>query len=73
MSQHHLEKTDAGYKIYLYIFYVCAIIMVSSLVFGIYITMIEWMENGTYVMGEAIQNTFIPVENFSRVSTWIFF
>ena len=24
-------------------------------------------------MGEAIQNTFIPFENFARVSTWIFF
>ena len=60
MNQRHLEKSDAGYKVYLYIFYVCGFIMVSSLVFGVYITMIEWMENGTYVMGEAIQNTFIP-------------
>ena len=31
------------------------------------------IENGRYVMGEAIQNTFIPFENFARVSTWIFF
>jgi len=60
MNQRHLEKSDAGYKVYLYIFYVCGFIMVSSLVFGVYITMIEWMEHGTYVMGEAIQNTFIP-------------
>jgi hypothetical protein len=73
MSQHHLEKSDAGYKVFLYIFYICGFIMVSCLVFGIYITVIEWMKNGTYVMGEAIQNTFIPFENFSRVSTWIFF
>ena len=70
---HHLEKSDAGYRVYLYIFYICGFIMVSCLVFGIYITVIEWMKNGTYVMGEAIQNTFIPFENFSRVSTWIFF
>ena len=73
MDQHHLEKSDAGYKVFLYIFYICGFIMVSTLIFGIYITMIEWIENGTYVMGEAIQNTFIPFENFSRVSTWIFF
>lgn len=73
MNQHYLEKSDAGYKVYLYIFYICGFIMVSSLIFGVYITMIEWMKNGTYVMGEAIQNTFIPFENFSRVSTWIFF
>ena len=47
--------------------------MGSSLIFGVYVTMIEWLENGTYVMGEAIHNTTIPFENFARVSTWIFF
>jgi len=73
MKPRHLERTDAAYKIYLYIFYVCGFIMASSLVFGVYVTTIEWMENGTYVMGEAIHNTVIPFENFARVSTWIFF
>ena len=47
--------------------------MVSSLIFGVYATMIEWLESGTYVMGEVIHNTTIPFENFARVSTWIFF
>ena len=47
--------------------------MLASLVFGVYVTMVEWIENGTYVMGEAIHNTTIPFENFARVSTWIFF
>ena len=73
MKPRHLEKTDTGYKVYLYIFYICGFIMASSLVFGVYVTMIEWMENGTYVMGEAIHNTTIPFENFARVTTWIFF
>jgi len=73
MKPRHLEKTDTGYKVYLYIFYVCGFIMASSFVFGVYVTMIEWMENGTYVMGEAIHNTTIPFENFARVTTWIFF
>lgn len=47
--------------------------MVTSLIFGVYVTMLEWMENGFYIMGEAIHNTTIPFENFARVSTWIFF
>ncbi len=47
--------------------------MVATLVFGVYVTMVEWLENGSYVMGEAIHNTVIPFENFARVSTWIFF
>ena len=73
MKPRHLQRTDAGYKVYLYIFYACAVIMVSSLVFGVYVTMIEWLQNGIYVMGETIHNTTIPFENFARVSTWIFF
>ncbi|MFQ5440492.1 MAG: hypothetical protein ACE5DL_03415 [Nitrosopumilaceae archaeon] len=47
--------------------------MAFSLIFGVYITMVEWMENGKYVMGEAIHNTVFPFENFARGSTWIFF
>ena len=73
MKPRHLEKSDPSYKIFLYIFYVCGFVMTSSLIFGVYVTMLEWMENGTYVMGEAIHNTTIPFENFARVSTWIFF
>ena len=73
MKVRHLDKVDSGYRVYLYVFYVCGFIMASSLVFGVYVTMLEWIENGTYVMGEAIHNTTIPFENFARVSTWIFF
>ena len=73
MKPRHLEKTDSGYKVYLYIFYICGTIMLSTLVFGVYVTMTEWIENGTYVMGEAIHNTTIPFENFARVCTWVFF
>ncbi len=73
MKPQHLEKNDPIYKVYLYIFYVCGFIMVASLVFGVYVTTLEWIENGTYVMGEAIHNTEIPFDNFARVSTWIFF
>ena len=73
MKPRHLEKTDTGYKVYLYIFYICGAIMTSTLIFGVYATMLEWLANGTYVMGEVIHNTTIPFENFARVSTWIFF
>ena len=73
MKPRHLEKTDTGYKVYLYIFYICGAIMASTLIFGVYATMLEWLANGTYVMGEVIHNTTIPFENFARVSTWIFF
>lgn len=73
MSTRHLEETDVEYKVYLYVFYLCGAVMASSLIYGVYVTTLEWLENGTYVMGEAIHNTTIPFENFARVSTWIFF
>jgi len=73
MKARHLEKTDTAYKIYLYIFYVCGVIMVSITAFGVYAMMDEWWKNGFYVMGEVINNTIIPFENFARLSTWLFF
>lgn len=73
MGQRHLGKADAAYRAYLYVFYLCGAVMSASLVFGVYVSMAEWLERGTYVMGEAIHNTTVPFENFARVSTWIFF
>jgi len=73
MKPRHLQETDTGYKVFLYIFYVCAFIMLSILVFGVYSMTTEWLENGTYVMGEVIHTTTIPFDNFARLSTWLFF
>jgi len=73
MEKRHLQKTDISYKVYLYIFYLSSAIMVSITVFGIVITLDEWQENGTYVMGEKIHNTVFPFENFARLTTWLFF
>lgn len=73
MKPRHLQETDSGYKVFLYIFYVCAAIMLSIFAFGVYAMTIEWLEKGTYVMGEVIHTTTIPFENFARLSTWLFF
>ncbi len=73
MERRHLQKTDSGYKIFLYIFYVCGFIMVSITVFGFYAMSVEWAENGTYVMGEVLVTTEVPFENFAKITTWLFF
>ena len=73
MVAEHLEETDDAYRVFLYIFYVSAAMMLGITVFGFYATTLEWLENGTYVMGEVIHNTTIPFENFARLSTWLFF
>ncbi len=73
MKTSHLNESDRAYKVYLYIFYACAVIMTSITAFGVYATLDEWEKNGTYVMGEVLNNTVIPFENFARLSTWLFF
>jgi len=73
MSSRHLQETDSGYKIYLYIFYVCAFLMASITFYGIYAMITEWQEKGSYVMGEVLVTTHIPFDNFAKLSTWLFF
>ena len=73
LRSRHLQESDISYKIYLYIFYVCAIIMASVTAFGIYAMIEEAEKNGTYVMGEVLVNTHVPFDNFANLSTWLFF
>lgn len=69
----HLQKDDPEYRVYLYIFYTCAAMMLGILAFGVYASTMEWLENGIFVFGEVIHNTTVPAENFARLSTWMFF
>lgn len=73
MERRHLEETDIGYRIFLYIFYVCAFIMASITTYGVYGMLDEWERNGTYVMGEILVNTEVPFPNFAKLTTWLFF
>ena len=69
----HLNEHEAGYKIFLYVFYACAVIMASITAFGVYATLDEWSQKGTYVMGEVLVKTEFPYENFAKLTTWLFF
>jgi len=73
MERRHLQETDRNYKVFLYIFYVSSFIMTAIMVYGIYAMLLEWDKNGTYVMGEVLNTTVIPFENFARLTTWLFF
>ena len=44
----HLQENEPGYRLFLYIFYACAVIMASATVFGIIATLQEWSEKGNY-------------------------
>ena len=73
METRHLQEKDTAYKVFLYVFYVCAFLMVSILIYGVYAMMLEWEENGTYVMGEVLVTTHVPFEHFAKLTTWLFF
>ena len=73
MASRHLQETDRSYKVFLYIFYVSAFIMCSIAVYGGYMMYMDWLDDGSYVMGEVLNTTVIPFENFARLSTWLFF
>ena len=73
MEGRHLQETDRQYKVFLYVFYACMVIMGSITFFGIYSMTQDWQEEGTYVMGEILVQTQVPFENFANLSTWLFF
>jgi len=73
MKVNHLQQNDKAYKIFLYIFYVCGFMMLSILAFGIWAMYSEWVEKGTYVMGEVLVTTELPFPHFAKLTTWLFF
>ncbi len=73
MEVHHLQENERGYRIFLYIFYVCAFLMASIMVYGTWAMLEEWNEKGTYVMGEVLVKTEVPFPHFAKLITWLFF
>lgn len=73
MRSRHLEREDTGYRVFLYIFYLCGFIMSGIVIYGTYAMLTEWLEDGTYVMGEVLVTTHVPVDNFAKLATWLFF
>ena len=66
MERRHLQETDTGYRVFLYIFYACAFMMASITAYGAYAMYTEWEENGIYVMGEVLVTTEIPSSACAR-------
>jgi len=73
MKGRHLQEHDRQYKVFLYVFYACMIIMGSITFFGIYSMTQEWNEEGMFIMGDILVQTQVPFENFANLSTWLFF
>ena len=73
MERRHLQEHDRQYRIFLYVFYGCAVVMASITFFGIYSMAQDWNEEGTFIMGDSLVQTQVPFENFANLSTCLFF
>lgn len=73
MKVHHLQESDTGYRVFLYIFYACAVMMSTITFYAVYEMINEWQEKGTYVMGEVLVKTEFPFPHFAKLITWLFF
>lgn len=71
--ERHLGIKDPGYRVFLYVFYVCMIMMGTIAAYGIAAMYDEWSRTGYYVLGEVLVETEVPFENFAKLSTWLFF
>ena len=73
MEGRHLQEHDRQYKVFLYVFYACMVIMGSITFFGIFSMSQDWNEEGTFVMGEILVQTQVPFENFANLSTCLLY
>ena len=73
MKIRHLHEHDRQYRVFLFTFYACAVIMTAITIFGTVSMIQEWQEAGMYVMGEILVQTQVPFENFANLSTWLSF
>ena len=82
MKIRHLHEHDRQYRVFLYVFYACAIIMTTITIYGTVSMIQEWQENGTYVIsanfdGKKLGHIYMQIVDFDinwlKISTqeWI--
>lgn len=58
-------------KIFLTIFYCCAIIMAAITFYALYVSIGEYAKTGRVVIGEVLVNTEFPAEGFAKLVTYL--
>ena len=58
-------------KIFLIIFYCCAIIMAAITFYALYVSIGEYIKTGRVVIGEVLVNTEFPSEGFAKLVTYL--
>jgi hypothetical protein len=58
-------------KIFLVIFYCCAIIMASITFYALYVSIGEYIKTGRVVIGEVLVNTEFPTQGLAKLVTYL--
>ena len=67
-----VEKDDLkARKIYLGVFYFCAIVMASITFYSIYVSLGEYLQTGRIVIGEVLVNTEFPMPGLAKLVTYL--
>ncbi|HEX9678416.1 hypothetical protein [Nitrososphaera sp.] len=67
-----LEKDDrSARKIYLGVFYFCAIVMASITFYALYVSIEEYQKTGKVVIGEVLVNTEFPLPGLAKLVTYL--
>jgi hypothetical protein len=58
-------------RIYLGVFYFCAVMMASITFYAIYVSLGEYMQTGRIVIGEVLVNTEFPLPGLAKLVTYL--
>lgn len=72
MHHLHLEGDEkVTRKLYLGIFYFCAVVMATITTYAIYVSVNEYLNTGKVVIGEVLVDTEFPVKGLSKLVTYL--
>ena len=72
MHHLHLEGDEkVTRKLYLGIFYFCAVVMATITTYAIYVSVNEYLHTGKVVIGEVLVDTEFPVKGLSKLVTYL--
>lgn len=67
-----VERDDLkARRIYLGVFYFCAIVMASITFYSIYVTLGEYVQTGRIVIGEVLVETEFPIPGLAKLVTYL--
>ncbi len=58
-------------RFYLVVFYICAFIMAAITFYSIYVSVVEYLNNGNVIIGKVLVNTEFPFKGLAKLVTYL--